>query len=63
MKDTPTYIRESFLEFFRSRDHRVVKSAPLVPKDDPTLLFTSAGMVQFKKYYSGAVPLPYRRAT
>jgi alanyl-tRNA synthetase len=63
MKDTPTYIRESFLDFFRSRDHRLVKSAPLVPKDDPTLLFTSAGMVQFKKYYSGAVPLPYRRAT
>ena len=45
-----------------SKDHRIVKSAPLVPKDDPTLLFTSAGMVQFKKYYSGTVPLPYRRA-
>jgi alanyl-tRNA synthetase len=62
MKDTPTFIRESFLDFYRGKDHRVVKSAPLVPKDDPTLLFTSAGMVQFKKYYSGTVPLPYRRA-
>jgi alanyl-tRNA synthetase len=62
MKDTPTFIRESFIDFYRSKDHRVVKSASLVPKDDPTLLFTSAGMVQFKKYYSGTVPLPYRRA-
>ena len=63
MKDTPTFIRESFLAFYRGKDHRVVKSAPLVPKDDPTLLFTSAGMVQFKKLYSGTIPLPYRRAT
>jgi alanyl-tRNA synthetase len=62
MKDTPTFIRESFLDFYRRKDHRVVKSAPLVPKDDPTLLFTSAGMVQFKKLYSGAVPLEYTRA-
>jgi alanyl-tRNA synthetase len=63
MTNTPSFIRESFLDFYRGKDHRVVKSAPLVPKDDPTLLFTSAGMVQFKKYYSGSVPLPYRRAT
>ncbi len=40
-----------------------MKSAPLVPKDDPTLLFTSAGMVQFKKYYSSKEPLEFRRAT
>ena len=51
-----------FLDFYRGKDHRVIKSAPLVPKDDPTLLFTSAGMVQFKKLYSGTVPLAYTRA-
>ena len=62
MKDTPTFIRETFLDFYRGKNHRVVKRAPLVPKDDPTLLFTSAGMVQFKKFYSGAVPLEYTRA-
>jgi alanyl-tRNA synthetase len=62
MRDTPTFIRETFLDFYRGKDHRVIKSAPLVPKDDPTLLFTSAGMVQFKKLYSGAVPLEYTRA-
>ncbi|MCK4412932.1 MAG: alanine--tRNA ligase [Candidatus Eisenbacteria sp.] len=55
-------IRAAFLEFYRARDHQYVKSAPLVPLDDPTLLFTSAGMVPFKKYYAGSVALPYRRA-
>ncbi len=62
MKDTPSFIRETFLDFYRRKDHRVIKSAPLVPRDDPTLLFTSAGMVQFKKLYSGLVPLEYTRA-
>ncbi len=55
-------IRESFLEFFKNRAHVIEKSDTLIPKNDPTLLFTSAGMVQFKPYYTGEVPLPYRRA-
>jgi alanyl-tRNA synthetase len=56
-------IRASFLEFFRQRGHVVERSDTLVPRNDPTLLFTSAGMVQFKPYYAGLVPVPYRRAT
>lgn len=54
--------RKAYVEFFVSNQHRHVPSAPLVPPDDPTLLFTTAGMVQFKPLYSGAVELPYRRA-
>ncbi len=56
-------IRASFLEYFKQRDHVVERSDTLVPGNDPTLLFTSAGMVQFKPYYTGEVPVPYRRAT
>lgn len=56
-------IRESFLNFFKQKDHTIVPSMSLIPKDDPSLLFTSAGMVQFKPLWSGSVPLPYRRAT
>lgn len=56
-------IRSSYLEFFRQRGHVVERSDKLVPSNDPTLLFTSAGMVQFKPYYTGEVPVPYRRAT
>src|SRR3954452_695332 len=48
-----TDIRSGFLEFFRERGHRVVPSAPLVPQGDATLLFTNAGMVQFKDYFLG----------
>jgi alanyl-tRNA synthetase len=59
---TSSDVRRRFVEFWLARDHRRVPSAPLVPHDDPTLLFTSAGMVQFKKYYSGAIALPFRRA-
>jgi alanyl-tRNA synthetase len=47
-------IRQSFLEFFRQREHEVVPSSPLVPRNDPTLLFTNAGMVQFKNVFTGA---------
>lgn len=50
-------IRKEFLDFFASKGHEVIKSAPLVP-DDPTLLFTNAGMVQFKDIFTGAVPVP-----
>ncbi len=56
-------IRASFLDFFRERGHTIERSDRLVPGNDPTLLFTSAGMVQFKPYYTGEVNPPYRRAT
>ena len=54
-------IRETFLRFFQEHDHRVMPSAPLVPLGDPTLLFTSAGMVQFKPYFEGRAAPPARR--
>jgi alanyl-tRNA synthetase len=50
-------IRKEFLEYFKSKGHDVVSSMPLVP-DDPTLMFTNAGMVQFKDIFTGAVPTP-----
>ena len=56
-------IRRTFLDFYAQRDHKIIASSLLVPKDDPTLLFTSAGMVQFKPFFAGSVPLTYRRAT
>src|SRR3569833_776059 len=55
--------RTSFLDFFRDRQHAVVPSSPLVPRNDPTLMFTNAGMVQFKNAFTGAEKLPYKRAT
>lgn len=55
-------IRAEFLEFFRDRGHTVVKSSSLVPKDDPTLLFTNAGMVQFKRCFLGEEKRSYTRA-
>ncbi len=56
-------IRQKFLSFFESRGHQVVPSSSLVPADDPTLLFTNAGMVQFKNVFTGKDTRPYRRAT
>jgi len=55
-------LRHSFIEFFREKNHRIVPSSSLVPKDDPTLLFTTAGMVQFKPMFAGTVDLEYTRA-
>ncbi|MFB6375226.1 MAG: alanine--tRNA ligase-related protein, partial [Bradymonadaceae bacterium] len=54
---------ESFLDFFEERDHRVVDSSPVVPKNDPTLLFTNAGMNQFKDVLLGNETRDYDRAT
>src|SRR5580698_2089944 len=59
---TSTEIRASFLEFFRKNGHAVVPSSSLVPGDDPTLLFTNAGMVQFKDVFLGKESRPYTRA-
>ena len=59
---TSNEIRRTFLEFFRERGHEVVPSSPLVPGNDPTLLFTNAGMVQFKDVFLGNDPRPYNRA-
>ena len=55
-------IRETFLRFFEARDHRVVTSSSLVPKGDPTLLFSNAGMVQFKGIFLGDEVRSYCRA-
>src|SRR5438132_10867790 len=55
-------IREAFLRFFEERGHRRVKSSSLVPQNDPTLLFTNAGMVQFKDVFTGRETREYKRA-
>ena len=55
-------IRSQFLDYFRNKDHAVAASAPLVPQNDPTLLFVNAGMVPFKNYFTGAEASPWPRA-
>ncbi|MDE0728829.1 MAG: alanine--tRNA ligase, partial [Alphaproteobacteria bacterium] len=55
-------IRKTFLDYFQAAGHEVVDSSPLVPHNDPTLMFTNAGMVQFKNVFTGAEARPYRRA-
>jgi alanyl-tRNA synthetase len=56
-------IRAAFLDYFAKNGHEVVSSSPLVPRNDPTLLFTNAGMVQFKNVFTGAEKRAYSRAT
>ena len=56
-------LRQKFLDYFKGKGHTVVRSAPLLPKDDPTLLFVNAGMVQFKDVFTGQEKRKYTRAT
>lgn len=60
---TTSKIRSAFLDYFALDGHEIVDSSPLVPHNDPTLLFTNAGMVQFKNVFTGAENRPYSRAT
>src|ERR1044071_7362023 len=60
---TTNDIRTAFLDYFARHGHEVVRSSPLVPRNDPTLLFTNAGMVQFKNLFTGVEKLPFVRAT
>ena len=56
-------LRAKFLEYFSNNDHEVVESSPLIPANDETLLFTNAGMVQFKDVFLGSDKRSYKRAT
>jgi alanyl-tRNA synthetase len=56
-------IRSTFLNYYQSQGHTIVESSPLVPRNDPTLMFTNAGMVQFKNVFTGAETRAYTRAT
>ena len=58
---TSTEIRKAFLDFFAARGHQIVPSAPMVIKNDPTLMFTNAGMNQFKDIFLGNSPVRYSR--
>ncbi len=60
---TSDEIRRAFLNYFEEREHRVIRSSSLIPQNDPTLLFTNAGMVQFKGVFLGEEPRDYKRAT
>ncbi|MBD5641796.1 MAG: alanine--tRNA ligase [Desulfovibrio sp.] len=60
---TASEIRQRYLDFFGKRMHQIVPSGPLIPPDDPSLLFTNAGMVQFKQYFLGDPDKPFSRAT
>ena len=56
-------IRATFLDYFARTGHQVVESSPLVPRNDPTLMFANSGMVQFKNVFTGAERRPYSTAT
>src|SRR6202521_5692519 len=56
-------IRSAFLDFFKKNEHEIVASSPLVPHNDPTLMFTNAGMVQFKNLFTGMERRSYSRAS
>jgi alanyl-tRNA synthetase len=56
-------IRSEFLNFFKGKGHEIVPSSPLVPQNDPTLMFANSGMVQFKNVFTGVEKRPYTRAT
>jgi alanyl-tRNA synthetase len=60
---TVSDLRNSFIDYFKSKEHKHIHSSPLIPYDDPTLLFTTAGMVQFKPMFAGTVKTDYNRAT
>jgi len=60
---TGSAVRQKFLDYFKSKKHTIVSSSSLVPQKDPTLLFTNAGMVQFKNYFTGEEKAPFPRAT
>src|SRR6201992_2421288 len=55
-------IRASFIDYFAKHEHKPVASSSLVPRNDPTLMFTNAGMVQFKNVFTGVEKRPYKRA-
>ena len=63
MTATTNEIRSAFLGYFARNEHEIVASSPLIPHNDPTLLFTNAGMVQFKNVFTGLETRPYHRAT
>lgn len=56
-------IRSTFLNFFEKQGHQIVPSSPLVPRNDPTLMFVNSGMVQFKNLFTGVETRDYNRAT
>jgi alanyl-tRNA synthetase len=60
---TANEIRRVFLDYFRKEGHEIVASSPLVPRNDPTLMFVNSGMVQFKNVFTGQDPRPYKRAS
>ena len=60
---TSAQIRQMYLDFFKSKGHDVMKSAPLVPKDDPTLLWINSGVATMKKYFDGSVVPKNHRIT